>query len=191
MVAFEGAFIPTLSAISPRIIVRIAMASDAEAKNDAQRTAWNFTWQSFNIHANRRFEIFKAYLTLLALIFAGYGASLQFQALWIGLLLSVYSLLISIIFYLLDVRTRGLIAGTLPFLTAEEKRLAQELNDDRIELFRNSDKLATKRIRLFRNSNRLVIKIRLGYSTLLNAFFAVNIVVSFIFAIVFICLISR
>jgi hypothetical protein len=52
-----------------------------KARDVARETAW----KHFDLHAKQRIEVFKSYLTLSAVIFAGYGVAFQMKLYGVGI----------------------------------------------------------------------------------------------------------
>jgi hypothetical protein len=98
----------------------------------ARTAARELAWRHFDLHAKQRIEVFKSYLTLVAVIFAGYGVTIQSRLNQVGLAIAFFSILISILFWFLDHRTRDLVKLSEEYLKGEEKRLANVLGDERI-----------------------------------------------------------
>jgi hypothetical protein len=121
-------------------------------------------------------EVLKSYLALLALIFAGYGISFQTKSYSVGIILSVFSIMISILFLLLDRRTRDLIKLAENYLKEEEARLAAILQSNTILIFTESDRLRE----ISKNRGRII-----SYSRLLTEFFWLNIITALIILAVF------
>lgn len=150
-----------------------AAGEPTDSGNDARK----FAWQHFEFHAKQRMDVFKAYLTLVTIIFAGYGISLQTRALVVGLLLALFSLIVAVIFYLLDVRTVQLIKIAERVLLKEERKIAHALQDPDVALFRKSDLIC-------RFSK--ICSVRLSYSHLFWAFCAFSALISLIMFFVFV-----
>jgi len=121
-------------------------------------------------------DVFKAYLTLITIIFAGYGISIQAKAFFVGITLSIFSIVLATIFYLLDVRTVQLIKIAERFLLKDEKRISKLLKDRDIEFFRKSD--------LLTHVSR-VCGLRLSYGNLFRVFYALNALLSLIVCFIF------
>jgi hypothetical protein len=142
------------------------MAENVPAAQDAAR---ELAWRHFDLHAKQRIEVFKSYLTLLAVIFAGYGVSAQAKLNLVGEAIAVFSVLISLFFWFLDRRTRDLIKLAENYLKGEEKRLSQVLNDTRIELFTESDRLSDA---------RKICGLKISYGKVFSVFFFANIILA-------------
>jgi hypothetical protein len=118
------------------------MADDVDkATDNALDAARDFAWKHFDLHAKQRIEVFKAYLTLTALVFAGYGVLIQAKIFGLGVFLSLFWICISIFFLHLDRRTRDLIKLSEDYFKDEELRLARIINNQKIALFAESDRL--------------------------------------------------
>jgi hypothetical protein len=140
----------------------------AEAREAALIAARELAWRHFDFHAKQRVEVFKAYLTLVTIVYAGCGVSLQVKAYSIGLVLSAASVLFSIIFYLFDARSRQLVKISERFLITEESRLSRLIGNQAIRLFRKSDLATTVAKR----------GIRVTFSNLFSALFLSNAAIS-------------
>ena len=146
------------------------MSNDAaEAIDKALEAARDLAWKHFDLHAKQRIEVFKAYLTLTALVFAGYGVSLQTKSFGLGIILCIFWILISILFLLLDRRTRDLIKISEVYLKEEESRLAKILKTQTIALFAESDRLSSLSAKRGR---------RVSYGRIFLEFFWVNIILA-------------
>jgi hypothetical protein len=153
--------------------------TDEELSESADQ-AREFAWKHFDFHAKQRIDMFKSYLTLLAILYAAFGLSIQTKGYLLGIVFAVISILFSTIFYLLDIRNRQLIIIAERFLIKEELRLALRISDHDIRLFRKSD-LVTK---IGRPS------IRLSYSNLFRLFFGLNILAAIALLLIFIAYLS-
>jgi hypothetical protein len=146
---------------------------EQKARDVARETAW----KHFDLHAKQRIEVFKSYLTLSAVIFAGYGVTFQVKLYGIGIALALFSILISVLFWFLDQRTRDLVKLSETYLKGEEKRLADTLHDESIKLFAESDRLSDV---------RKIIGIKISYGRIFSIFFVINIALAAFLVSVFI-----
>lgn len=145
-----------------------------EDERVARDVARELAWRHFDLHAKQRIEVFKSYLTLLAVIFAGYGVAAQAKLNCVGIAIAIFSFLISIFFWFLDRRTRDLVELSEEYLKGDEERLSKTLNDTRILLFAESDRLS--------KANK-ICGLKISYGYIFTAFFFSNIVLA-----VFACL---
>ena len=102
-----------------------------EEELKARDTARELAWRHFDLHAKQRIEVFKSYLTLLAVIFAGYGVAAQTKLNRVGFAIAIFSILISVFFWFLDRRTRDLVKLSEGYLKGEEERLSKVLGAPR------------------------------------------------------------
>jgi len=152
-----------------------------EAQEKAFVDAREFAWRHFDFHAKQRIEVFKAYLTLVTIVYAGCGVSVQSKAYSIGLTLCAVSIIFSVVFYLFDVRSRQLIKISERYLIKEEARLAQLTKNEAIRLFRKSDLAAAVAKQGF----------RVTFSNLFSALFISNAAVSVLLFFIFLVHISQ
>jgi lipoprotein signal peptidase len=76
------------------------MTMAAPQIDESIKEARDLAWNHFNLHAGHRMEMFRSYVTYIAVVYAGYGWSLQAKAYWIGALLGLFAIIISISFFL-------------------------------------------------------------------------------------------
>ncbi|WP_035967346.1 hypothetical protein [Bradyrhizobium sp. YR681] len=110
-----------------------------EKTNTAADAARELAWRHFDFHAKQRVDMFKAYLTIVAILFASFGVAAQYRFYLLGGAFSLLSVILSIVFYLFDVRTRQLIKISEAYLLKEERRLATLIDDRDIQLFKKGD----------------------------------------------------
>jgi len=150
------------------------MTSEEENAIDAAR---DIAWKHFDLHAKQRIEVFKSYITLIAVIFAGYGIAFQAKIYVLGITIAFFSVLISILFWFLDQRTRKLIKLSEGYLKVEETRLAEVLHTKSITLFAESDRLSEA-------SGQKTRKI--SYTRIFADFFLINIILALMLMATFI-----
>jgi len=156
------------------------MPTEANEEIDNLKEARKFAWNHFDLHAKQRMEMFRSYVTFIALIYAGFGASLQAKVYFIGASLSIFSILISIAFFLFDLRIRQLLKISERYLLNDEKRLGLLLSNSNIRLFHKSDLIIRMDIRYF----------KLTYSNLFRLVYFANVIVSIIFLLILIAVAS-
>jgi hypothetical protein len=105
---------------------------DAEDENETPQTAGrNYAWRWFSYHAAQRQLVFRFFLIVAGVIAGGYVTLLREEggrsglAPWFGLLL----LVLAILFWRLDVRSRQLVNFAEEYLREDEARLASELGE--------------------------------------------------------------
>lgn len=153
------------------------MPDDAgEPLEKALDAARDLAWKHFELHAKQRIEVFKSYLTLTALVFAGYGVSIQAKVFGLGIFLCAFWILISTLFLLLDRRTRDLIKLSEDYLKDEELRLAGITKNSKIALFAESDRLS----QLSTARGRTI-----SYSRIFSEFFWLNIILALMLLVYF------
>jgi len=152
------------------------MTTIDDSVDKARDAARDIAWKHFDLHAKQRIEVFKSYVTLITVIFAGYGIAFQTKTHWLGVVVAVFSILISLLFWFLDRRTRELIKLSERYLKDEETRLAEILRSESIMLFTESDRLSDSSAKKGR---------RVSYSSIFTKFFWINIVLAALFIAVF------
>jgi hypothetical protein len=138
-------------------------------EDEARDVARELAWKHFDLHAKQRIEVFKSYLTLLAVIFAGYGVAAQAKLNRVGVAIAIFAFLICIFFWFLDRRTRDLVKLSEEYLRGEEERLSKTLDDKRILLFAESDRLS--------EVNK-ICGFKISYGCIFTAFFFLNVVLA-------------
>jgi hypothetical protein len=118
--------------------LQLSMSSTSD--EEARKAAREFAWKHFEFHAKQRIEIFKSYLTLLALIFAGYGVAFQTKNYALGVVLTLYSQGLTTLFGFWDARSRDLIKISEAYLKTDEEWLAK-LVGPKVMLFTESDRI--------------------------------------------------
>lgn len=139
--------------------------------DECVKEARDLAWNHFDLHAGHRMEMFRSYVTYIAVVYAGYGWSLQAKAFWIGALLGLFAIIISTSFFLFDLRIRQLLKISERYLLDDEKRLAKSLANPNIRIFRKSDLITHVAVRYF----------RLTYTNLFRGIYLSNILVSLMF----------
>jgi hypothetical protein len=124
--------------------------SQPEEETKVQIEARKFAWDHFDLHAGHRLEMFRSYVALLGLTYAGFGAALQLKAYFICAALSVFAAILSMIFFLFDMRIRLLLKISERYLLDAEKQLSVLLANPNIRLFRKSDLITQVNVRCFR-----------------------------------------
>jgi hypothetical protein len=140
-------------------------------ESDNFKDARKFAWKHFDLHAKQRMEMFRSFITFVAVAYAGFGWSLQAKAYWIGVLLGLFVIFLSFSFFLFDQRIRLLLKISERYLLYEEHRLSRLIGNPDICLFRKSDLVAQLNVQWF----------RLTYSNLFRGIYLGNIVVSILF----------
>jgi hypothetical protein len=133
-----------------------------EEETAAREISRDLSWKHFDLHAKQRIEVFKSYLTLVALIFAGYGVALQAKLYSVGMAIACFAAVVSVLFWFLDKRTRALIKLSEGYLKGEEQRLAATLQDARIALFTASDRLSDQ---------DKICDVKISYGRIFSTFF--------------------
>src|SRR5690348_12340886 len=103
------------------------------------KAARALAWKHFQLHATHRIDMFKAYVAFVAIIYAGYGASLQSKYYLVGVSLAVLLIILSAIFYRFDLRIRRLLKIAEGYLIDAERQMGDILRNRNIRLFRKSD----------------------------------------------------
>jgi hypothetical protein len=103
------------------------------------KEARSFAWDHFDLHAKQRMEMFRSYVTFIAVVYAGYGWSIQAKEYWIGALLGLFAIFLSFSFFLFDQRIRQLLKISERYLLDDEKRLSKLISNPNIRLFHKSD----------------------------------------------------
>jgi hypothetical protein len=147
-----------------------AIQTSSEENSDARAAARELAWRHFDFHAKQRIDMFKAYLTIVAILFASFGVTAQYKFYILGAAFALMSLIFSAVFYLFDLRTRQLIKISEAYLLKEEKRIAMIVGDRDALLFKKSD-----RITYFGHQG-----FRLTYTNLFRVLFVSNMTLSFI-----------
>jgi hypothetical protein len=137
-----------------------------DPKIQAQDAARDYAWKHFDVHAKQRIEVFKCYLTLVTITFAGYGIAFQNQYYGLGIGLAFFSIVIAILFYHLDCRTRDLVKISEQYLLEEERRLSQVLASEKIRLMAESDRLSELSSKFGRKKS---------YTRIFKEFFVINV----------------
>jgi len=91
--------------------------------------------------------------------------------------LALFSILIALLFWLLDQRTRDLIKLSEKYLKGEETRLADTLHDESINLFAESDRLSDV---------EKIMGLKISYGRVFSTFFFINIALAAFLVCVFI-----
>lgn len=141
---------------------------NSEEISSARRDAREFAWRHFDFHAKQRIEMFKAYVTLMTIAYAGYGFAAQSKVYILGITFSILAIVFSLIFQLFDVRVRQLIKISEAFLLKDEYLISKTILDPDIRLFRKSDLVTRMAVGSF----------RLTYSTLFRLLFNLNMLIS-------------
>lgn len=149
------------------------------ATNDISQ-ARELAWKHFKLHATHRMEMFRSYITFVAIVYAGYGWSLQAKAYLAGAVFGILAIILSASFYLFDQRIRSLLKIAERYLLDDEKYLSASLTNSNIRLFRKADLITHVNKRAF----------NLTYSGLFRAIYATNIIVAFAFFVLLVILAS-
>ena len=158
------------------------MRMEVAATDDDLKQARDLAWKHFQLHAGHRIEMFKAYVAFGAIIYAGYGASLQYKYYLVGFILSVLLILLSVIFYLFDTRIKQLLKISERYLLDDELKLSAAIDNPNIRLFKKSNVIADIP-GLFATHY-----IRVTYSALFKNVYALNILVAGLMFVVLIVL---
>lgn len=142
------------------------------------KEARDFAWNHFDLHAKQRMEMFRSYVTFIAVVYAGYGVSLQARAIFLGIVLCLFAIIISVIFYLFDLRIRQLLKISERYLLDEELRLSKAISNRNIRVFHKSDLVTQFRGRCM----------KLTYSELFRSFYLFNSLIPILFIIALIIL---
>jgi hypothetical protein len=128
---------------------------------DTLKAARDYVWKSFDLHFKQRTEFIRFYLTMLVPIFAAYGFVLKERLYFYGMLVAALAVVITVLFWLLDLETRGFMGDYRKFLEDDETQMAAILQNPKIRLFHQSD-------------NRR----RFGYRGMIYGFYTANILLS-------------
>jgi hypothetical protein len=145
------------------------------------KEARDLAWNHFDLHAKQRMEMFRSYVTFIAIIYAGYGATLQSSSYFIGGALSLLAIFLSVVFFLFDLRIRQLLKISERYLIDEEKRLSESLHNANIRLFRKADMITHIGGSYF----------KLTYSTLFRGIYLANVLIAVAFILFLIIVASR
>jgi hypothetical protein len=109
---------------------------------DARKNALYYGWEYFKYHAQQRQAVFRFYLILAGAALAGLVASYSNQ--YAGLaanrwMIGLSLILLSLMFWRLDVRSYRLVKVAEAFLLHEERMLARDLSTESIRLTFNAD----------------------------------------------------
>jgi hypothetical protein len=99
------------------------------ARDDAWKLAHTYAWEMFKYHAQQRQAVFRFYLILVGAIVAGLSASGEHSIApsWVfGLALMI----VSFLFWRLDVRNTQLVDAAAAYLLLDEKRIATEIGNE-------------------------------------------------------------
>jgi hypothetical protein len=127
-----------------------ALREQPMPEDELHREARKFAWDHFDLHAKHRLEMFRSYVTLLGLTYAGYGAALQLSAYLLCSALTIFAIVLSAIFFLFDLRIKLLIKIAERYLLDAEKYLSDALSNQNIRLFRKADLITHVNVRCFR-----------------------------------------
>lgn len=108
--------------------------------NDAEAAARQYAWNWFQYHAGQRQAVFRFYLILTGAVWTGYFASLRSSD--TGTLPSIFGfmlILLSVLFWRLDVRSIKLIKIAEAYLKADESALSSILDRPEITLVKRAD----------------------------------------------------
>ena len=114
--------------------------SDHSDGIDAHEEARKYAWDWFSYHAKQRMDVFRFYLIVVALVFAGVLRLLETESYFLSIALSLFLVFCTFLFYRLDRRNSSLVKLGEQYLKQEEKRLAQKLNSDLIMILNESEK---------------------------------------------------
>jgi len=148
--------------------------------DESLKDARAFAWNHFDLHAKQRMEMFRSYITFIAVVYAGFVASIQWKVYHFGVFLALFSIFLSVTFFLFDMRIRLLLKISERYLLDEEMRLSQLLSNQNIRLVRKSDLVARTGKHCF----------KLTYSNLFRLVYGSNILVSIFLLLYLIVLMS-
>jgi hypothetical protein len=151
-----------------------------EENHDDLASARELAWKHFDLHATHRMEMFRSYVTFIAIAYAGYGWSLQAKAYLAGVVFGILAIILSASFYLFDQRIRQLLKISERYLMDDEKQLSRSLSNPNIRLFRKADLITRVNKRSYNFS----------YSRLFRIIYAANILLAGVFFILLVILAS-
>lgn len=149
------------------------MRKGTKLEQELLKEAHEFAWKHFDFHARQRIDDFKSYLTLVTIMFAGFGVALQIRIFELGVMLCVLSFLLALIFLALEERNKQLVKVSEGYLKRSEARLKKAIGVSEITLFAKSEAV------------HKFLGMRLSYSKLFRAFFVINLLVSIVMLIIF------
>ena len=138
--------------------------------DNAYENARNYIWNYFELHAKQRLTTFNYYIVISTLLASGYLLAIQ-NVTFLSLLLSIVLMLLSFIFWKLDLRNKQLIKNSenaLKFIERKESTQENEEQSEILQIFsyeeKQTDALRDKKVRFFWNK-------LYTYSTCLNGVF--------------------
>lgn len=109
---------------------------------ESRRNALYYGWEYFKYHAQQRQAVFRFYLVLVGVALAGLISSYSNQYAELATdrwVVGISLIVLSLLFWRLDVRSYQLVKVAESFLFDEEQRLAAELSTQTIRLTANAD----------------------------------------------------
>lgn len=109
----------------------------------AEKAAATYAWEYFKYHAQQRQAVFRFYLILIGAVFALFAASYSPQQSEIRDLRWIFGLLfmlISFLFWRLDVRSFNLVKLAERYIVVDEQRLSRILDRDEIKIISSADR---------------------------------------------------
>jgi hypothetical protein len=110
--------------------------------DEARKNALYYGWEYFKYHAQQRQAVFRFYLILVGVALAGLVASYSNQYSGLGpdrWVIGLSLIILSIMFWRLDVRSYQLVKVAENYLLHEETKLAADLSTQTIRLTSNAD----------------------------------------------------
>ncbi|WP_427894060.1 hypothetical protein ACQHIV_13065 [Kribbella sp. GL6] len=109
-----------------------------EDESDVLEAALQHGWSWFSLHAVQRMQVINHYLVAVAFLTAAYGSLAAARHWMIAAAVATTGVVVSLVFDLLDSRTRELIGLCEPALSQLEERLSREANVDLMMVLRAS-----------------------------------------------------
>ena len=113
--------------------------SDHKDENRARDEARKYAWDWFAYHAKQRLDVFRFYLIVVALIFAGALRLLETGLYFLSITLSMFLIFCTFLFYRLDRRNSTLVKLGEKYLKEEEKLLSEEINSKHIMILKQAE----------------------------------------------------
>jgi hypothetical protein len=90
-------------------------------------TSYKYAWDWFSYHAGQRLTTFRFFLIVVGALLVGYFNSLEKGWRWIGVMTALYGLVMSVAFWLLEIRNEELVRCGRRALDDLEKKLGQKI----------------------------------------------------------------
>jgi len=103
--------------------------------NEAQRYAWN----SFEYHAKQRMDVFRFYLIVMGLVFVGAFKIVEDEHSGLAILILLFLIFVTFIFYRLDIRGAKLVKISEEYLMHYESVMSEKLSCPSIAIISRAD----------------------------------------------------